>query len=54
MNLQKLLPLYDNIDKVKNVLELMSEREMKRGFETNEIMAFKFHYLSYILSDISK
>ncbi|KAL0272468.1 UNVERIFIED_CONTAM: hypothetical protein PYX00_005426 [Menopon gallinae] len=54
MNLQKLLSLYDNIDKVRKVLELMSEREMKRGFKTNEIMAFKFHYLSCILADISK
>lgn len=54
MNLQKLQSLNDNLDKVKNVLELMSEREMKRGMETNEIMSFKFHYLSCIVSEIIK
>lgn len=46
--------MLDNIEKVKNVLELMSEREMKRGIETNEIMSFKFHYFQMILDEISK
>ncbi|KAK6625728.1 hypothetical protein RUM43_006027 [Polyplax serrata] len=54
INLIKLPLLYDNIEKVKNVLELMSEKEMKRGLETNEIMSFKFHYLSRILEEIIK
>lgn len=39
---------------LKKVLELLSNREMKRGTETNEIMAFKYHYLSYVVSEIVK
>lgn len=54
MNLQKSSLLYENLDKVKYVLELMSEKEMKRGFEANEIMSFKFHYLSCIVGEIIK
>ncbi|XKL68525.1 hypothetical protein PGB90_004016 [Kerria lacca] len=39
---------------VKKVLELMCEREMKKGAESNEVLSFKFHYLGYILSEIYK
>lgn len=39
---------------VKKALELMSEREMKKGPECNEVLAFKFHYLGYILSEIHR
>lgn len=51
LNLQKLDGLSQNLPAIKKVLELMAEREYKR---TNEIMAFKFHYLSYIVSEIIK
>lgn len=39
---------------VKKVLDLMSEREMKKGTECNEVLAFKFHFLGYILSEIHR
>ncbi|XP_067011109.2 ankyrin repeat and MYND domain-containing protein 2 isoform X2 [Anabrus simplex] len=52
LNLQKSPPLAENLEKIQKVLELMSEREMKRGFETNEVMAFKFHYLAFIIGEI--
>lgn len=32
----------------------MSRREMTRGAETNEIMAFKYHYLNSIVAEIIK
>nr|CAD7415915.1 unnamed protein product [Timema poppensis] len=54
LNLQRIPGLGDNLDKVQKVLELMSEREMKRGPETNEVMAFKFHYLSFVVAEISR
>lgn len=46
--------MIENAEKVKNVLELMSEKEMKKGLETNEIMSFKFFYLSKIIEKIIK
>lgn len=51
LNLQKYAGLSDHLTEVKNVLELMSAREIKRS---NEIMSFKFHYLSYIVAEIIK
>jgi hypothetical protein len=32
----------------------MSEREMKRGIETNEVMAFKFHYLAFVVAEVAR
>lgn len=54
LNLQKAPLLGENLDKVQKVLDLMSEREMKRGIETNEVMAFKFHYLSFVVAEVSR
>jgi hypothetical protein len=54
LNLQKAPLLAENLDKVQKVLNLMSEREMKRGMETNEIMAFKFHYLSFVVAEVAR
>ncbi|KAK7862086.1 hypothetical protein R5R35_011501 [Gryllus longicercus] len=54
LNLQKAPALCEKLDNVQKVLELMREKEMKRGFETNEVMAFKFHYLSCIVAEINK
>ncbi|XP_034244556.1 ankyrin repeat and MYND domain-containing protein 2 [Thrips palmi] len=45
-------PLLDHLDKVKKILELMRDREARQGAETNEIVTFKFHYLSYITTEI--
>lgn len=54
LNLQKAPLLGENLDKVQKVLELMSEREMKRGIETNEVMAFKFHYLAFVVAEVAR
>lgn len=45
LNLQKFGSFSDHLKELKKVLELMSEREMQRNNEVNEIMAFKYHYL---------
>ncbi|KAL7050097.1 hypothetical protein ACKWTF_003955 [Chironomus riparius] len=52
LNLQQYGVVSDNYKIVKNVLDLMTEREMKRKSETNELMAFKYHYLSWIIKEI--
>lgn len=53
LNLQQFGIVSENYKSVKNVLELMAEREMKRkGGETNELMAFKFHYLAWMMKEI--
>lgn len=56
LNLQKygLINSTENLKKTKKVLDLMTEREFKRRNETNEIMAFKFHYLGWIVSEVIK
>ncbi|CAB3384507.1 Hypothetical predicted protein [Cloeon dipterum] len=38
---------------VKAVLNLMCEKEMKRGHETNEVLSFKFHWLSNVLEELT-
>lgn len=53
-NLIKSPTLLENLEKAKTVLELMSEKEIKRGLEANEILSFKFHYLSGLLEEIIK
>ncbi|XP_038215664.1 ankyrin repeat and MYND domain-containing protein 2 [Zerene cesonia] len=52
LNLQHAPGLLDNADKVSKVLEMLCKREMTRGSETNEVMAFKYHYLAYIIKEI--
>jgi len=32
----------------------MCEREFNKKLETNEVMAFKFHYLASILIEVAK
>ncbi|VVC34913.1 Hypothetical protein CINCED_3A025173 [Cinara cedri] len=44
----------DNPTKVYKVLHSLSEREIQKQLEANEVMAFKFHYLSCILIEIAK
>ncbi|XP_063530960.1 ankyrin repeat and MYND domain-containing protein 2 [Cydia strobilella] len=52
LNLQHIPGLLENADKISKVLELMCKKEMTRGSDTNEVMAFKYHYLSYIVREI--
>lgn len=50
-----LLPsLIAHIPQVRKVLTLLSEKQMKNGPETNEIMAFKLHYLSFVIGEVQK
>ncbi|XP_023934769.1 ankyrin repeat and MYND domain-containing protein 2 [Bicyclus anynana] len=53
LNLQHTPALLDNADKVSNVLEMLCKREMTRGSDTNEVMAFKYHYLAYVIREIN-
>lgn len=46
--------LAENLERVQKVLDLMSEREMKRGIETNEVISFKFHYLAFVVAEVSR
>ncbi|VVD04419.1 ankyrin repeat and MYND domain-containing protein 2 [Leptidea sinapis] len=54
LNLQHAPVLLDNAEKVTKVLEMLCKKEMTRGSETNEVMAFKYHYLAFIVSEIHK
>lgn len=54
LNLQKFGAFSENLKQLKKVLELMAEREMQRSNEVNEIMAFKYHYLGWIVNEIHK
>ncbi|KAK2712980.1 hypothetical protein QYM36_011618 [Artemia franciscana] len=44
----------NHLSSIVKVLTLMSEKEMKRGKTTNEILAFKFHYISHMLNLLLK
>ena len=46
--------LVENIKKVANVLELMSDKQFKNRQDVNEILSLKFHILHYILKGIMK
>lgn len=52
LNLQHIPGLLENADKISKVLEMLCKKEMTRGSDTNEVMAFKYHYLSYIVREI--
>lgn len=54
LNLQKCGAFSDHLKQLRKVLELMAEREMQRSNEMNEIMAFKYHYLGWIVNEIHK
>ncbi|CAK1545153.1 unnamed protein product [Leptosia nina] len=53
LNLQHASGLLDNAEKVSKVLEMLCKKEMTRGSETNEVMAFKYHYLSYVIRELN-
>lgn len=52
LNLQQFGVGANQYKTVKKVLELMTEREMKRSKDINELMAFKYHYLAWIVKEI--
>lgn len=52
INLQQFGIIPENYKAIKSVLDLMVEREMKRKSETNELMAIKYHYLSWMMKEI--
>ncbi|KAF5301942.1 hypothetical protein FQR65_LT08677 [Abscondita terminalis] len=52
LNLQRFAGLTEHLEEVSNVLQLMCTREMKRGSETNEVMAFKYHHLHYVVREM--
>ncbi|XP_012251432.1 ankyrin repeat and MYND domain-containing protein 2 [Athalia rosae] len=54
LNLQRCPGLLENLNKVQKVLEAMRHKEMRRGIETNEVMAFKYHYLSCVTAEVAK
>ena len=46
--------LLDNLPKVCQILELMSDREFKNRRDVNEVLSLKYHMLHYIVKDIKK
>lgn len=48
LNLLKILP------NLKKVFNLMCEKEIKKSHDVNELMAFKFHYLGWIISELMR
>lgn len=54
LNLQKSPAFQENLAKMKNVLVLMSEREMRRAGSVNEVLGFKYHYFGFVLDEIMK
>lgn len=52
LNLQQFGIVSEHYKTIRKVLELMTEREMKRPKEVNELMAFKYHYLAWIVKEV--
>lgn len=52
LNIQKFGNLSENLTAVQKVLELMTEREINRRTEMNEVMAFKYHYMGWFVGEI--
>jgi hypothetical protein len=46
--------LLDNVSKVVQILELMSDREFMNRRDVNEVLSLKFHIIRYIVRDIEK
>ncbi|XP_045445891.1 ankyrin repeat and MYND domain-containing protein 2 [Melitaea cinxia] len=53
LNLQHMPALLENAEKVSKVLDMLCKKEMTRGSDTNEVMAFKYHYLAYIIKELN-
>lgn len=54
LNLQKYGLFVEDLKRIRKVLNEMMEREMKRRNEVNEVMAFKYHYLGYMVNEVAK
>lgn len=54
LSLQKCPAFGQHLGEVRSALAKMSEREMQRRGEVNEIAAFKYHYLGWIVAEIVK
>ncbi|XP_034945473.1 ankyrin repeat and MYND domain-containing protein 2 [Chelonus insularis] len=54
MTLQTCSGLIDYLPKIQKVLESMCHREMSKSSEANEIIAFKYHYLSCVIGELIK
>ena len=46
--------LLQNLSKVCQILESMSDREFKNRRDVNEVLSLKYHIIHYILKDIIK
>ena len=46
--------MMENLSKVCQILELMSDREFKNRRDVNEVLSLKYHILHYIVKDIIK
>lgn len=44
----------EHLNSVRKTIEMLSEKEMKKGGECNEMMALKFHYLGCIVQEVQK
>uniref|UniRef100_A0A182M2T3 MYND-type domain-containing protein n=1 Tax=Anopheles culicifacies TaxID=139723 RepID=A0A182M2T3_9DIPT len=54
LNLQRYGLFAADMKSLRAVLVDMMERAMKRRSEVNEVMAFKYHYLAYVVGEIVK
>jgi hypothetical protein len=54
LNLQKFGIISEHFLTVKKVLDLMTEKEFQKKSDVNELMALKYHYLGWIVSEICK
>nr|CAG4647903.1 EOG090X06BA [Moina brachiata]SVE93015.1 EOG090X06BA [Moina brachiata] len=52
--IQKLPLLHEHLGKVKDILELLSDNEMKRNRDANEVLSLKFHYLRFLVERLAK
>lgn len=52
--LQNFLFHSENLLKIKKVLQLLAERQIKRHEDVNEVQAFKFHYISWIIGELHR
>ena len=46
--------MMENLSKVCQILELMSDREFKNRRDVNEVLSLKYHILHYIVKDVIK
>lgn len=52
LNIQRSSLLNARLLAMKNVLAAMSEKEMTKGGDKDEVISFKLHYLHYLVSEI--